>query len=44
MTAVGVRLVLAAGYTPTIDANVLATHELARERFVAAKHTEARCR
>jgi len=30
--------VLAAGYTPTIDANVLATHELARERFVAAKH------
>jgi hypothetical protein len=36
MTAVGVRLVLAAGYTSTIDANVL--DELARERFVAAKH------
>src|SRR5262245_53008598 len=32
------ELVLAAGYTPTIDAEVLAAHELARERFVAAKH------
>src|SRR5262249_42252946 len=31
-------LVLPAGYTPTIDADVLAAHELARERFVAAKH------
>jgi len=31
-------LVLAVGYTPTIDADVLAAHELARERFVAAKH------
>ena len=31
-------LVLAAGYTPAIDANVLATHEIAREQFVAAKH------
>jgi len=30
--------VLAAGYTPTIDADVLTAHELARERFVAAKH------
>jgi L-alanine-DL-glutamate epimerase-like enolase superfamily enzyme len=27
------ELVLAAGYTPTIDADVLATHELARERY-----------
>jgi hypothetical protein len=25
-------------YTPTIDADVLAAHELVRERFVAAKH------
>src|SRR5262245_16812002 len=32
------ELVLAAGYTPTIDADVLAAHELARERFVGAKH------
>lgn len=31
-------LVLAAGYTPAIDANVLATHEIACEQFVAAKH------
>jgi hypothetical protein len=31
-------LVLAAGYMPKIDADVLAAHELARERFVAAKH------
>jgi hypothetical protein len=28
----------AAGYTPTMDADVLAAHELARERFLAAKH------
>ena len=34
--AVG-ELVLAAGYTPAIDANVLAAHELACERFVAAR-------
>ena len=27
------ELVLAAGYTPTIDADVLAAHELARERY-----------
>jgi hypothetical protein len=32
------ELVLAAGYTPMIDADVLAAQELARERFVAAKH------
>ena len=32
------ELVLAAGYTPTIDADVLAAHELARERFVTEKH------
>jgi L-alanine-DL-glutamate epimerase-like enolase superfamily enzyme len=33
------ELVLAAGYTPTIDADVLATHELARERYSSrAKH------
>ena len=29
------ELVLAAGYTPTIDADVLATHELARERYLS---------
>jgi hypothetical protein len=28
----------AVGYTPTMDADVLAAHELARERFLAAKH------
>ena len=27
------ELVLAAGYTPTVDVDVLATHELARERY-----------
>jgi hypothetical protein len=32
------ELVLPAAYTPTIDADVLAAHELARERFVEAKH------
>jgi len=32
------ELVLAAGYRPTIDADVLAAHELIRERFVAEKH------
>jgi L-Ala-D/L-Glu epimerase len=32
------ELVLAAGYTPTIDADVLAAHEFTRERFVATKH------
>ena len=29
-------LVMAAGFTPTIDPNVLAAHEIARERFIAA--------
>ena len=31
-------LVLDAGYTPAIDRKVLAAHEIACERFVAAKH------
>ena len=35
-----IELVLAAGYTPTIDADVLATHELAGERY-SSRSTEA---
>jgi len=30
-------LVLAAGYEPTLDADVLAAHQIACERFVAAR-------